>query len=187
MQRFALPFFIALTALLAGIAIGRYTFSPAAGASHRAARVPAQSSSIAPNSSAISAPKIALAPNDSAPAPIASSDSIISKIKTALLHPGSGHTYATFSKLAESVDATNVRDVLAFVQTLSKPQEKSMLVSLFVGRWAELDPPAAIAYAQTIPPGIGRNWAITGAIGGWAEHDPNAAEAWAQQLPPGPA
>ena len=62
-----------------------------------------------------------------------------------------------------------------------------MLISLFVGRWAELDPQAAIAYAQTLPAGTARNWAMTSAVGGWAEHDATAATAWVQQLPAGPA
>src|SRR4051812_5231676 len=111
---------------------------------------------------------------------------IIAKIKEALSHPGSRHTYATFSKLSETVDASNVRELLTFVQTLPKPQEKSMLVSLFVARWAELDPPAAIAYAQGLPAGVTRNWALTSAVSGWAERDPTGATAWVQQLPAGP-
>ena len=52
-----------------------------------------------------------------------SAEEIIAKIKNALAHSGSRHTYATFSKLSETVDASNVREVLAFVQTLAKPQE----------------------------------------------------------------
>ena len=41
--------------------------------------------------------------------------------------------------VSETVDAQNVREVLAFVETLPKVQEKNMLVSLFVARWAELE------------------------------------------------
>ena len=116
----------------------------------------------------------------------ASSQEIIAKIKEGLAHSGSRHTYATFSKLSEMVDATNVREVLAFVQALPKPQEKSMLVSLFVARWAELEPAAAIAYAEALPGGSMRNWAVTSAVSGWAESDPAAATSWVQQLPIGP-
>ena len=115
-----------------------------------------------------------------------STEEIIAKIKSALTHSGSRHTYATFSKLSETVDASNVRELLAFVQTLPKPQEKSMLVSLFVARWAELNPAAAIAYAEALPTGTARNWALTSAVSGWAEHDPGAATSWVQQLPAGP-
>src|SRR5213075_3223877 len=111
---------------------------------------------------------------------------IIAKIKEALTHSGSRHAYATFSKLSETVDAQNVREVLAFVETLPKVQEKNMLVSLFVARWAELEPAAAMAYAQALPAGPARNWAVTSVGSGWAEHDPAAATNWVQQLPPGP-
>src|SRR6266404_3071870 len=170
LRRFALPIFIALAALLTGIFIGRYISSstevvPPRNTTRGSTETTANSLNLSPVS-----PRIPGVTSDSTePAPAASSENIISKIKTALAHSGSRHTYATFSKIAETVDAENVRKVLAFVQTLPKPQEKSMLLSLFVGRWAELDPQAAIAYAQTIPAGTGRNWAITSAVGGWAE------------------
>ncbi len=189
MQRFALPIFIAITALLAGIIIGRYTSSSAPGIVSRRKNIPLSTETAANslNPSPVSPRITGVASDSTEPAVAASSENIISKIKTALTHSGSRHTYATFSKIAETVDAKNVREVLAFVQTLPKPQEKSMLISLFVGRWAELDSPAAIAYAQTISAGTARNWAITSAVGGWAEHDATAATAWAQRLPVGPA
>src|SRR5436309_1308665 len=95
-----------------------------------------------------------------------STQEIIAKIKEALSHSGSRHTYATFSRLSETVDPSNVREVLAFVQTLPKPQEKSMLVSLFIARWAEFEPAVAIAYAQALPAGAARNWALTSAVSG---------------------
>ena len=63
-----------------------------------------------------------------------------------------------------------------------------MLISLFVGRWAELDPQAAIAYAQTHS---GRHGAKLGASPARSAAGRNtiraAATAWAQQLPAGPA
>ena len=188
MQRFALPIFIAITALLTGVFIGRYTSSstqvvPSRQNTRDSTEAAANSLSPAP----VSRHTPGSASDSKETVVAASSEDIISKIQTALTRSGSRHTYATFSKIAETVDATNVRDVLAFVQTLRKPQEKTMLISLFVGRWAELEPPAAIAYAQTIPAGTARNWAITSAVGGWAEKDPSAATAWAQQLPAGPA
>src|SRR3954452_8830082 len=118
--------------------------------------------------------------------PAASADKVIAAIKSALARPGGRHAYATFSKLADSIDETDVRDVLAFVETLPKPQEKSLLTSLLVGRWAELDPQAALAYAQNLPLGSTRTWATTSAVSGWVERDIAAATAWAQQLAPGP-
>ena len=184
MQRFALPLFIALTALVIGIVIGRSTVAPAKISSSRTDNSSSTETTTSnpANSPAVPSRDVVVAP-DSQTAVAISSESIIFKIKAALGHSGSRRTYATFSKLADTVDAKNVREVLAFVQTLPKPQEKSMLISLFVGRWAELDPQAAIAYAQTLPAGSVRNWAITSAVGGWAEHDTAAATAWASTGP----
>src|SRR5436190_2258788 len=71
-----------------------------------------------------SAPRELPRPADPDPEALTSSADIITKIKTALGRSGSRHAYATFSKLAEMVDAKNVREVMAYVQTLSKPQEK---------------------------------------------------------------
>src|SRR5205814_5692891 len=84
------------------------------------------------NPRAVPPKQSALAPSKSNPsAPADSAENIIAKIKTGLTQFNSRHAYATFSKLAEAIDSSNVRDVLAFVQTLPKPQEKSMLISLF--------------------------------------------------------
>src|SRR6266446_5239486 len=188
MQRFALPIVIAITALLIGIGIGRYTSSssevigPRTSAHNSSEPRPTNPA----NPPAVSVPHNPPPSRSNAPQSSDSAENIIAKIKSALTHSGSRHTYATFSKLSETVDATNIREVLAFVQTLPKPQEKSMLVSLFVARWAELDPSAAIAYAQALPAGTARNWALTSAVTGWAEHDPAGATAWVQQLPAGP-
>src|ERR1043166_5218851 len=117
----------------------------------------------------------------------ASRGAIISKIKGAVTRSGSRHSYTTFAKLAEMVDAKNVREIMAYVETLGRAQEKSMLTSLFLGRWAELEPEAAMAYAQTLPRGSARDWAIASAVGGWVERDPAAATAWVQRLSAGPA
>src|ERR1043166_6890496 len=132
-------------------------------------------------------PAISQTSRDAAIVSDASAEAIISKIKIALTRSGSRHTYTTFTKLAEMVDATNVREIMAYVETLGRAQEKSMLTSLFLGRWAELEPEAAMAYAQTLPRGSARDWAIASAVGGWVERDPAAATAWVQRLSAGPA
>src|SRR3979409_910095 len=188
MQRFALPIVIAITALLIGIGIGRYTFSSSEVIQPRSNA--ANSNDAGPATSSVNLPPVSEARNSlsskSNPAvPTSSTAQIIARIKDARLHSFSRHTYATFSKLAETVDASNIREVLAFVETLP-PQEKSVLVALFVGRWAEFDPSAAIAYAQSLPAGTSRNWALTSAVTGWAEKDPAAATAWGQPVPLAP-
>src|SRR3954470_6448198 len=189
MQRFALPIGLAITALLIGIGIGRFTVSSAGDHAPRTTATVANepATSADPVNPRAVPPKQSAAPSKSNPsAPVDSAENIIAKIKTGLTQFNSRHAYATFSKLAEAIDSSNVREVLAFVQTLPKPQEKSMLISLFVARWAELEPQAAIAYAEALPPGTSRNWALTSAVTGWAERDSAAATAWVQQLPTGP-
>src|SRR6476659_2913892 len=172
MPRFVVPIVIAMVALFTGIFIGRYTTSSSqvlrSLSNPSLPSEPAESNPV--NPAPFSSSKVSPASKSNSPSAPDSSENIIAKIKEALTHSGSRHTYATFSKIAESIDEKNVRDVLAFVQTLPKPQEKSMLLSLFVSRWAELDPAAAIAYAQALPPGQTRNWALTSAVTGWAEH-----------------
>src|SRR3954469_10583390 len=170
MQRFALPIALAITALLIGIGIGRYTVSSAGRTPRPAAQVadePATSTDL-PNLPAVSTQSGPSAKPNNPAASTSSAQDIIAKIKAGLTQSNSRRAYATFSKLAELIDASNVRDVLAFVQTLPKPEEKNMLVALFIGRWAELDPASALAYAQALPAGQPRNWAITSAITGWA-------------------
>src|SRR6266446_6263174 len=139
MQRFALPIVIAITALLIGIGIGRYTSSSSdvsrPRSSARSSSEPAKTNPVNPAAVSSTANRPQLQSN--APHSTDSTENIIAKIKAALGQFNSRHAYATFSKLAETIDETNVREVLAFVQTLPKPQEKSMLVSLFVARWAE--------------------------------------------------
>src|SRR4051794_36741705 len=111
-KRFLLPLGIAVPALFAGIAIGRYaTPAPAA--------APARSSNATPSTAAdgtsSNAPKVAAAPDVTAeseadePDANQSSSSLISRMKAALGRPNSRHTYATFSKLADSIDPKNVR------------------------------------------------------------------------------
>ena len=187
MQRFALPIVIAITALLTGIFIGRYTSSstqvvPPRQNTPSSTEPAANSLRPAPVS-----PRIPGVTSDStAPAGPASSENIISKIQAALTRSGSRHTYATFSKIAETVDATNVGEVLAFVQTLRKPQEKSMLVSCSwgVGR-------SSIASGRRVRANSsGRHSAKLGHYQRGrrlAEHDATAANTWAQQLPAGQA
>jgi len=189
-KRFFLSLALILPAFLVGLAVGHYS-APSAAPASAAEKISSSAPLLsAPGPAPIVSKPLASASSDTTD-PAKNDDTsgnIIDRIKAALARPSGGRrTYATFSKLADSIDKQNVSEVLAFVETLTKPQEKSMLTSLVVGRWAEFDSQAAIAYAQNLPPGTSRNWAITSAVAGWAERDPNAATAWAQQLPAGPA
>ena len=189
-KRFILPVSIAVPALLAGIAIGHYVApAPTSSSTQSSASTSSSQRMVSTNAPRTTPTPIvsSLEAEPAEPEAGSTSDNIIDRMKAALARPGGRRTYATFSKLADSIDPDNVRAVLAFAEGLQKPQEKSMVLSLVVGRWAEFDPQAAIDYAQKIPPGTSRNWAITSAVAGWAERDPSAATSWAQQMPPGPA
>src|ERR1044072_1304891 len=189
MQRFALPIVIAIAALGIGIGIGRYTASstkqtalpPSVRLQNEPTTVidPANPATLLPQQSPSRTKSNPATTNESA-------QTIIAKLKGMQMQLNSRRAYATLSKIVEGIDTSNARDVLAFVQTLPKTEEKSTLMSLVIGRWAELDPSAAVGYAQALPPGVSRNWALTSAVSGWAEHDPAAATAWVQQLTPGP-
>src|SRR6476646_5827755 len=113
MQRFALPIAIAITALLIGIGIGRFT-APSAkaplGITPIVVAPPASTES--PKSRTLpSSPKTAPSKTNSS-TPSDSAENIIAKIKAGLTQFNSRHAYATFSKLAEAIDEKNVRDVL---------------------------------------------------------------------------
>src|SRR5438309_4776373 len=120
MQRFTFPIVIAVAALLIGIGIGRYHPSSAVNSSVRTDRRVTSSEQL-PNNPAnpplVSSDQNSSRSKSNPSSSSASSEEIIAKIKSALTRSASRHTYATFSKLSEIVDASNVREVLAFVQT----------------------------------------------------------------------
>ncbi|MDQ3118863.1 MAG: hypothetical protein M3Q89_04750, partial [Verrucomicrobiota bacterium] len=109
-KRFLLPLAIAIPSLAAGIAIGHFTtpvssVSPALqGPSSSAPSLPlaavdatlSQTEGNSPQTDSVES-AVALAPADN------SSESIITRIKGALGRPGGRRTYATFSKLADSI------------------------------------------------------------------------------------
>ena len=183
-----LAIFAALGAFLVGIIVGHYTVLPSrTGGSHPQS---GKFESTLP-ATPVPSPKQTTALDESPPrstSSVPSNENIIADLKAALIHAGGRHSDAVFAKLIESVDEKNIQPALAFVQSVPNPDKRRMLLSLLVGRWAEFDPQAAIAYAQNAPAGsFFQNWMLTSALSGWAEHDLPGASAWAQQLPPGPA
>jgi len=117
--------------------------------------------------------------------PPPSTENLIADLKAALSRPGSQRSYAAVSKISESVNQSNIREVVGFAETLPREQDKNVLRSVLLGRWAEFDAQAAVAYAQALP-NRARNSAVSSVIAGWAEHDFAGASAWTQQLSPGP-
>ncbi|HSH38947.1 MAG TPA: hypothetical protein VK993_09185, partial [Chthoniobacterales bacterium] len=147
MKRFILPISIAIPALLAGVAIGHYTtLAPVSSPTHASASTTSLRPAGPTNAPRTTPTPIvrSLAAEAEEPEAAPTSGNIIDRMKAALARPGGRRTYATFSKLADSIDPNNVRQVLAFAEGLQNPQEKSMVLSLVVGRWAEFEPQAAI-------------------------------------------
>jgi hypothetical protein len=196
-QRLPLQIFaIAFGALVVGVIIGRYVFPVLKiySSGQTAASLPA-SIPLSPGSSVSApAPHISSTLDSEGSPSMTSADDLIAQIKTALTYSGRQHSYVALSKLADSVNTKNVREVLTFAQTL-REQDKSMLIPLLIGRWAELDPKAAVAYAQDFPEGssdpqAAMQWAATisnenlrsteveALAGAWLKTDPNSAATW---------
>src|SRR6185312_5607964 len=143
---------IAVVALSAGIAIGRYTASPAPQKSAQSTQKPAQSDSSS-DFPPVPRPRIQstaarVTQTDSSPP---TSENIVAALKGALSRFGSRRTFVEFGKLSELINQQNVGEVLAFAETITKPQEKNAILSMLLGRWAEFDPQAALTYAETLP------------------------------------
>jgi hypothetical protein len=188
-NRLLLPLSIAVTALVLGVVIGRYSVPvpkrvgqgpvPAAVAGENSFNQP---SAVPPFSSA----RKNGAEEEAAPATgDASHQDIVASLKAALSHAGTRQNYAALSKLMEAVDQKNLSEALSFAESLPRDEKSTMLLSLLIGKWAEFDPAGAVNYAQRSSLGASRNWLVGSALSTWADQDVKAAAAWAQQLPPG--
>src|SRR5437660_9389487 len=119
---------VSLLALILGIAIGRYTALPPL--SKTVSPVPAVLPSPATRSSGSFASKRPAgsenhaSEKDGTPA---SSEDVITAIKNALGHLGSRRTFVEFGKFPELINEKNLGEVLAFAESLPKPQEKNMV------------------------------------------------------------
>ena len=136
MQRFIFPAVLGGSALLLGFVVGRYVFPAAkvssvnhpgsvatfSGTSARTTN-PSLDSAAAP--AAQVANIAATAPASSAAMSPVSGKQLVAQIKAALSRVGRQQVYLAITKLMDSVDASNVREALAFAQTL-RPQEQSM-------------------------------------------------------------
>src|ERR1700719_675400 len=130
----------ALGALLVGILIGRGSV----------ARPPEQPSKVTNDSPAKTIAELAPPSKTNSPSfiPQPSENAakkspkvdIVTGLKEALAHSGSRHTLTTLSNLVDSADATNIANIAAFAQSLTKPQDKNLVLPLVLGRWAELNP-----------------------------------------------
>jgi hypothetical protein len=83
--------------------------------------------------------------------------------------------------IAEGLDETQIRAVLAELANMHLP-ERDEIASLLIERWAKLNPMAAIDFAKGIKISRERNSALRAAVKGWAEVDLSAAKEWAVAL-----
>src|SRR4029077_16734006 len=135
-------------ALVGGIVIGRYT-------ANSVARAKGSITSSIPSPSPIYLPSLSIRPSPppddrKKEASPANTEDVVAAIKNALGHLGSRRSYVEFGKLSELINQNNVGEVLAFAESLPKAQDKNMVLSMLLGRWAEFDPRAALGYAQTL-------------------------------------
>ena len=170
---------IALVALLAGIAIGRLSVSTTSVS--RTSAVAGGKNSTAPTESSL--PKNAS--TQSASNAAGTSGDIYSEIKNVLSANGTSQLYDSFGKFSYLINENNVGDVLAFAEKIPQKEQRDALILLVLGRWAEIDPKAALEFGRNISTASTRGAALSNALSSWAQRDPAAAMAWAQQMPAG--
>ena len=169
MQPLAAPLIIGLVALVAGIVIDRIALphSSVTPTASSAARIssgsPLSTSTAGTNSTKKNASTESGTPDGADDSKTQqTAQSAIAAIKLALANPNSRRNYGRLSKVIDALEKKELQEVIKFAEGLPKQQEKSMLVSMLVSRWAEFDPQAAIAYAQAAKAGSNeRNWAVT--------------------------
>ena len=171
-----------------GLVLGRLS-SRAPSTEHLSTTTPSGTPAVAPPEEIPANPTAPSASAAEAVTPAAahqSSGDVIAALKRTLGGGRNRRMYNNLSTLVDSVDLTNMQEVLDFAQKLPRQHSRSMVVQMLVSRWGELAPRDAMAFADAIPTVQEKNSAIRSAIGGWAETDPKAAIAYVQQMPAGP-
>jgi len=100
-----------------------------------------------------------------------------------LTHFNSPPRLRDFQQTRESIDTSNVRDVLGSFKRCPSPKKKSILNFRFLSRAGRNSSPRG----RRLRAGASRgesNWALNSAVSGWAEHDAAAARHGSSQLPP---
>ncbi|MEO5753817.1 MAG: hypothetical protein ABIR38_03835, partial [Chthoniobacterales bacterium] len=114
---------------------------------------------------------------------VSSPDAIIAALRNAMARPNDRRGYREAGKLIDEMDPKNARAAIEALQGLPERREKSVYLAMLIGRWAEGDPQAAIAYAQTNGTPSDRRLTVSAAIRSWAEKDATAAGAFVLQMP----
>ncbi len=166
------------TALLAGIAIGRWELlfptPTTSGNSPRPADATASAEMFQ------SDPRT----SDSKSAEYAATP-LASEVTAALSNNDPWRRRAMVSALSLEITAENARPVLDHLRSAARTPDRDFLVAQILNAWARLAPAAAMAYAENIEPGIGRWNAIVEAHSGWYQTDREGALVWLEKQPPG--
>ena len=115
-----------------------------------------------------------------------SEESMILAIQDAAAHPANGHLYAELSNLVRKLDAGKIPLVIDAIQAVPNQRERNTLMSMLISRWAETDPPSALAYLQAKGGKAEKNRLLSSVVTTWAQHDAAAAMTWVTQLPASP-
>jgi hypothetical protein len=109
-------------------------------------------------------------------------EEIPSAIHAVLKKPLGQHA-ASFKVIVATVDPADIAKAVAILDTFPNYEAKTKLRSLFLSRWAEIDPKAAIAVAEATSGGENRKEGMLAVAKGWAESDLNSAVSWVRNLP----
>jgi|GEM_PF-5008739 len=95
-----------------------------------------------------------------------------------------------FQRLHILLDYANKLDAAALPGAINEAmqlplQQRNIALGILFGRWAELDPAAAVQYTQLLPKSANAGQLRKTALTAWAEKDLQAALTWAQALPKG--
>jgi hypothetical protein len=109
---------------------------------------------------------------------------ILAKMK-ATMRGGAMQNPSTMMKvmgLLDKIRPEDVQEALAEAEAMTDPQQKMLLSMCLLGKWAELDGPAAMKYAEEHATGSGPlgQMAKMSVAGAWAEKDPEAVWLWYQ-------
>src|SRR3954452_3248859 len=114
-----------------------------------------------------------------------SAENLIYAIQKAVAHPGDRQLYSEISDIINALDPGNVRRVVDAIEHLPNPRKRNVFMSMLISRWAEADPPAALAYVRTKGVGAENNDLLSSIVTTWAENDAAAVTTWVTQLPAG--
>ncbi len=112
-----------------------------------------------------------------------SPDAILAALKNIMARPADRRGYREASKMIDGLDPKNIRPILEAFAALPERREKSFYLAMLIGRWAEGDPQAAVAFAQSNGTASDRRLTVSAAIRSWAEKDATAANAFVLQMP----